>query len=129
MPGNTSPRCRVRDAPRPSWVGGTSGQLTTNAKGNGRATFRFEIPAAEYHLQFTVRQGECDPTRGVTAGCDAVYCSGGWFAEAFESIEALRQVAKVAGRSLPPRGGQAGTEETASDRDRCRCLRGQAERR
>lgn len=72
------------------------GQLTTNAKGNGRATFRFEIPAAEYHLQFTVRQGECDPTRGVTAGCDAVYRSGGRFAEAFESIEAPRQVAKAA---------------------------------
>lgn len=67
------------------------GQLTTNAKGNGRATFRFEIPAAEYHLQFTVRQGECDPARGVTAGCDAAYRSGGRFAESFESIQAPRQ--------------------------------------
>ncbi len=57
------------------------GNLRTNAQGNARTRFSFKVPAREYHLQFSVRHGECKPSQGKTAGCAAVFHSGTRFGQ------------------------------------------------
>ena len=62
------------------------GRLATDSQGNGNANFIGNIPPGEYSLQFTVRIGECFPSKGITSGCGAVYRSGIRFAEKLVTI-------------------------------------------
>ncbi|MFC2157548.1 tetratricopeptide repeat protein [Acidobacteriota bacterium] len=62
------------------------GKLVTDGKGNGSASFKYTVPAAVYYLHFNVRVGECDPGRGVTAGCGVVFWTGGKFGGDFKVI-------------------------------------------
>jgi hypothetical protein len=57
------------------------GVLQTDTQGNASASFSFDVPAREYHLQFSVRRGECKPAEGRTHGCAAVFRSGGRFGQ------------------------------------------------
>jgi hypothetical protein len=71
----------------PAYVFGYDfGKLTTDSQGNGSARFIGDIPPGEYALQFTVRIGECFPSKGITSGCGAVYRSGIRFAEKLVTI-------------------------------------------
>ena len=62
------------------------GRLTTDSQGNGSARFIGNIPRGKYALQYTVRIGECFPSKGITSGCGAVFRSGKRFAENLVTI-------------------------------------------
>jgi len=68
------------------------GRLVTDSQGNGSARFIGNIPPGKYALQYTVRIGECFPSKGITSGCGAVFRSGKRFAENLVTINTQSQV-------------------------------------
>lgn len=76
-----------RDGVSAVCVGGWDfGVLTTDAAGDGATHHEFLIPSGAYHMQFTVRTGQCKPAEGITAGCAAVYRTGGKLGQKLETI-------------------------------------------
>lgn len=76
----------TRDGITAYCLGFDFGKLTTDSHGNGSATFKGDIPDGDYAAQFTIRRGECSPSRGVTDGCAAVFRSGTKYAQKTEKI-------------------------------------------
>ena len=52
------------------------GPVKTDAQGNGTAAFEYDMPAGQFHFQFTIRSGQCLPDKRIFTECNTVFRSG-----------------------------------------------------